>query len=369
MGLLKRRPNSPYWWYDITVSGRRFRGSTQTSDRKTAEIIIAKIRSDLLIQQVTGQKPRMTLDAAAAKYLDEHAQYLASATDIARWLDSVVSGIGSAANLSTITAGQVAAYVATRRGAGLSNASINREIGALRALINRARDIWDIDTPKILWKKIILPESDERHRTLSDSEEDALFRALRPDYHAMVRFALYSGIRVSNVRELTWDQVSFSDGIIRLRVKSTKPGGKSQIIPITQGLAAILSAEQGRHETYVFTYVCSRNRTDPHSGQLQRRGERYPFTRDGWRKEWHAALTAAGIDDFRFHDLRHTAGDRLLRATGNLMTVKLALGHESTDTTRRYARMKTDDVRAAMEAVEARHNPATPAHTKNEKAS
>ena len=60
----------------------------------------------------------------------------------------------------------------------------------------------------------------------------------------------------------------------------------------------------------------------------------------------------ADIRDFRFDDLRHSAGTRTLLAHRNLKTVQRMLGHKDIKTTLRYTRSDVEDVRAAMEAVE-----------------
>ena len=117
---------------------------------------------------------------------------------------------------------------------------------------------------------------------------------------------------------------------------------------------ALLAQERGKHPIYVFVYQCKRSRAQ------RRKGEFYPFSRHGWRKDWQRALEAAGIEDFRFHDLRHTAATRVLRATGNIKAVQKMLGHSDITTTARYAHVLMDDVRAAMEAAE-RHTIPTPA--------
>lgn len=57
-----------------------------------------------------------------------------------------------------------------------------------------------------------------------------------------------------------------------------------------------------------------------------------------------AAMVAAGIEDFRFHDLRHTFATRLLRHTGNLKLVSRLLGHTQVETTMRYAHVMLDDM-------------------------
>ena len=98
--------------------------------------------------------------------------------------------------------------------------------------------------------------------------------------------------------------------------------------------------------------MCARNRHDPKRNALQKKGERYPFTAAGWRRAWARALDEAKIENFRFHDLRHTAATRAQRAVGNLKTVQRMLGHKDIKTTLRHVRSDVADVRAAMEAVE-----------------
>jgi integrase len=350
--LVTRRPGSPNWYENFTVNGRRFRGSLETDDREQAEIIAAKKRADALLGKLTGKKPELTLSQALGRYLLEHGQHLPSADDIKRMGRVLIAGLGAHTLLSELEPADLATYAARRR-ATLSNRSVNAEIEHLRAVVRRAGNLWGIAVPAINWKDVLLEEAGEREHVLSAEEEGRLFAALRPDYHAMFRFALVTGLRLGNVVTLTWAQIDWDARTILFRVKSKKPGGELHYVPITPAVAAILSLERDRHRERVFTYVCDRNRHDPRRGFLQRKGARYPFTHDGWRKAWKAALEAAGIADFRFHDLRHTAGTRALHAHRNLKTVQRMLAHKNIATTLRYTRSDIEDVRAAMEAVEA----------------
>jgi integrase len=347
----RRRKGSPTWYENFSVDGHQFRRSLGTDDKKTAEIKAAKIRSDALLGKLTGKKPEHTLTQALARYWLEHGQHLASADDLKRLGLVLKKGLGDSILLSDLTAADLASYAAERR-ADLSNRSVNIELEHLRAVIGRARDLWEVGTPKIDWKKVLLEETGEREHVLSEEEEERLFAALRVDYHGMVLFALVSGVRLANVIELSWRQVDWDEGVIRFRVKSKKPEGELHYLPLTPALAAILSRERGRHPARVFTYVANRNRYDPKKGAEQNKGERYPFSHDGWRKEWARALAEAGIEDFRFHDLRHTAATRTLRAAGNLKTIQHMMGHKDIASTLRYTRSDVADVRAAMEAVE-----------------
>jgi integrase len=347
--LVARRKGSRCWYCNFTVSGRRYRQCLDTEDAAVAEILASAIRHEALIGKISGKRPEMTLSAAFARYRIEHAQFLPSADSIKLYSRVLQArkALGPDILLSELTPGAVASMAARMR-ATLANGSINRYLGHLRSVCIMGRDVWRVAVAEIEWRKLFLDEPAEREHVLSHDEERALFDALRPDFHALVRFALVTGMRLDNCLTLTWRQVDFDAGIIRFLVKSKKPGGAVHVIPITPAVTAIIAGERGRHETRVFTYVAQRNR----AGE-QRKGERHPFTHDGWRKAWGEALAAAGIADFRFHDLRHTAATRALHAHKNLKTVQRMLGHKDIKTTLRYTRSDVADVRSAMEAVEA----------------
>ena len=84
---------------------------------------------------------------------------------------------------------------------------------------------------------------------------------------------------------------------------------------------------------------------------MGRVGERRPIAYEGLTSEMQRALAKAGIRDFSFHDLRHTAATRVLRATGNMRVVQRMLRHENIKTTAKYAHAQADDVLAGMEAA------------------
>jgi integrase len=357
--LVRRRKGRSGWYADFSVKGRRFRDRLG-DDWQGAQEAAAKLKSEAILGNRPAKEAEMTLSEALGRYWLEHGQFLSTADDIERCGRMLEKGLGKDKPLMALTAAELTSYAALRRMTlahrrctTLSPRSVNVELEHLRAVMRRARDVWKVPVADIEWKKVLLEEVGEREHILSrDDEEKRLWAQLRADFHAMVQFALISGVRLSNVIELTWRQVDWDASTIVFRIKSKKPGGELHYLPITPALALILSGERGRHPVRVFTYVCQRNRRDPRTGPLQQKGERYPFTHDGWRKEWKRALAAAGIEDFRFHDLRHTAATRTLRAHGNLKTVMRMLGHKNIATTSRYARSDVEDVRAAMEATE-----------------
>lgn len=350
MGLY-RRADSPRWWYSITIDGHRFRGPCGTESKEEAKLVIAEKRIQHRAEARSGTISEITLNDAFVRYWQEHAGRLRSEKDIARTGEVLISGLGKNTTLSALTGDEISAYVAKRR-RHLSDASVNRELTILRAVMRMAALRWGKAVASIEWKRQFLIEPAPRDRTLSPEEEDRLFAALRSDFHGLVRFALAAGLRLDNARTLRWSQVSWDEGLIRIRLKSKRPGGDVHAIPISRRIAAILSAEKGRHETFVFTYIQQRARSADTREHERIVGERRPFTKSGWRRMWMKALKEAEISDFRFHDLRHTHATRLLRATGNLALVKRMLGHRSIATTMRYAHSDAEDLKAGLERLE-----------------
>lgn len=203
---------------------------------------------------------------------------------------------------------------------------------------------------EIEWKDHVLKEPQERVREASPDEEAAIMAAIRGDYAPALRFALPSGCRREEIVGLTWHDVDFFNREFTV----TGKGDRSRTLPITDAMHDLLWSLKDHHAQAVFTYVAK----PPRPGA--RRGARQPITMEGFKTEWRRARDRAGVKDFRFHDTRHTAATRLVRATGNLKMAQQLLGHTDIATTSRYAHVTKDDLRAGMEAA-ARPRPARPA--------
>jgi integrase len=73
---------------------------------------------------------------------------------------------------------------------------------------------------------------------------------------------------------------------------------------------------------------------------------------NSFRSAWEAALAAAGIEGFRFHDLRHTFASWLVQRGRTLKEVQEALGHQTITMTMRYSHLAPDHLRAAVAALD-----------------
>lgn len=346
------------WHYRFAIQGNRFRGSTLTADKAAAQRIYAKLRLEAANQVHFPKAKEMGLHEALLKYYEEHAKHLPSAYTIDRQIEKV-QAIGNVA-LSDLSDRIISDYAAKRRGQTakrkktlVSPGTINREITLLRAVARRAEDQWGVNVAKVRWKKHLLPEKQERRTYLSATDQAKLMKALRPDFQPLVLFCLQTGARFGSAVGLTWKDIDFAGGTITFRrVK----GGGVHVIPLTSGVKVLLANEK-HHPIYVFTYECQEDRPRGTRGVKRVKGHRYPYSRDGWRRPWTRAIEACGLQGFRFHDLRHTAGSRVTKAAGIAVTQEL-LGHAEITTTRRYSHVLLDDVKAGMERAE-RHTKST----------
>ncbi|WP_010184740.1 tyrosine-type recombinase/integrase [Sphingomonas sp. PAMC 26605] len=355
--------NSPYFHFDFVWKGRRFHGSTGCKSKRAAvaheEIERAKARNG------GNLHPPITLDEACGLYQDK-VEEQPSWVDTERMMKALIAGLGGMHLLSEITQRDLLALVAKRR-AGRVNSSVNREIEVWRAVwrwASKARyDVGDMPD----WGALMLKVNRTDPRELSASEEVALFGEIRKDLFDFCQFALKTGWRLSEVIGLRWTDLDMANASAVTRIK----GGDFVKRPLTQEMVIII-ANQPRVDLIpnVFTYVAVRTKprlTDKlgriHPVRLK--GHRYPMTEGVLAKPWKAAKLAAGVENFRFHDLRHTRGTRILRATGNLVAAKEALKHRSIKTTLRYAHASDDDIRQALDASESRTIPeARPIHAR-----
>ena len=338
-----RTPKSTNWQYDFQYRGRRFHGSTGQKTKRAAERVEAQMRAEVALN-IKRKKP-ITLDEATGLYEQKLRKEERWSKSTETWLDGFVNAIGHNTFLTDVDHTDIGSYF-RKRAALIAGASVNREIDVARALW-RATERAKYDTGEMPdWAAFRYAVKENDPRELQFAEEDRLLDAIRDDYQPFVKFALLSGWRVSEVRALLWSDLDLPAKVAWRTVK----GGNRIKRPLTTDMI-VLIATQPQVCAQVFTYECQQSR------QKRRKGHRYPISKDGWRKVWGEALAAAEIENFRFHDLRHTRGTRILRHTGNLAAAQKALAHKNIRTTLRYAHAFDDDVRKALEASESRNSP------------
>ena len=207
--------------------------------------------------------------------------------------------------------------------------SINREMQCLGNLFRKATE-WEMieKSPFDCGTKLRLKENNARKRFLTDEEIARLLTELKPKkhIHRIVFCALNTGMRRGEILNLKWEQVR--NGFIYItESKMDEP----REIPINNDLAAMfkeIRREQELTSPFVFTYA----------------GHRISKVNNSF----HSAMKRAEIQNFRFHDLRHTFASHLIMKGASLKEVQELLGHKDIKMTMRYAHLAQEHKRNAV---------------------
>lgn len=323
------------WQYDIQVAGHRFRGSCGTTDFEEAKAVEAEVRRQA--RQATRTRDDYTLSEAIGTYILERCDGQASAATSRSQARAILAAIDGSTRLSKMTNADVMAMVTTMR-AGCANATVNRRLQFLGRAVRHLAKMHGAQAPELDLKAAEVREPKERVRELTQDEQTRLFEHLPQDLREPVMFCLLTGCRISTMARLRWTDVG--DTELRFWLK----GDDHMTFPITRELRALLSALPRsnviRDSRFVFTRLdkqtLERTQIVPQGGVFN--------------AEFRKAVEDAEIDNFRFHDLRHTFATRMLRQTNNLKLVSKLLGHRDIASTMKYAHVMVDDMRAALDA-------------------
>lgn len=341
-----RAKGSRYWQYDFQIKGRRFYGSCGTEDFEEAKAVEAAER--VKAKADPGARGIFTLSEALGTYLRDVAAHQSSHATTRAQGRMILKVLDPRRRLDHLTNADLMTFV-TRRRAEVSNATVNRQVDLIGRACRHMVRIYDAKlTPGLDFAALRLKEPKELPRELSWDEQDRLFEHLRADLHPMVKFALMTGARAETICELRWDAVDFRHARVRFDMK----GGEVMMFPMNGELRALLSAlprAAGDGAGFVFTYLNHRTKA-PVRQRITPGG-------GGLFADFRAACAKAEIPAFRFHDLRHTFGTRMLRKTRNLKLVSKLMGHASIETTLRYAHVLDDDMRAGVEDFSALQAP------------
>jgi len=343
--------NSPYWHFDFRLHGIRYHGSTRLTSKRDAQNYIDALRRRILLGEQA--RPALTVLQACDAWWDAKGRHMRSHATIKYQLVNLAEGLGPDLPLQDVALIALDRYLAARR-ASVSNSSVNRETALLRRVVNwcAARGY---EAPDIAWSQIRLKEPPPTRRVLSDDEEARLFAHLPDNLKPIVKFALLSGQRKSEIVTLCWADVD----LVNARATVWAKGQRPHSFPLTPAMAALIKA-QPRVCPQVFTYVCQRAGGGRKDRVARIRGERYPFSPAGWTRQWKKALHAAGIEASTFHHNRHTAATRL----AGIESASQLLGHASIKTTERYFHPGEEALRRDMLARDSRTIPEEAPSTK-----
>lgn len=325
MSLYKRK-DSPFWWVRFTHNGRRLQQSSGTADRVAAQQFHDKLKVSLWEQDRLGVKPRRTWNQAVVKYLQETGHKATHREEIRklRWLDRFLRDV----LLDSITRDKLD-EISHAKAREASQVTANRFLALVRAVLRKAVYEWEwIDrAPKVRMFK----ETSRRIRWITHNQAEALLRNLPEHQAGMVKFALNTGLRQRNVTGLEWSQLDMSRRVAWIHPDQAK-ARKAIPVPLNDEAVVVLLRQVGKHHTHVFTF----------------RGQPVQWVNT---KAWKRALRLTGIEDFRWHDLRHTWASWHVQAGTSLYELQQLGGWESAEMVKRYAHLAPEHLAKAASNI------------------
>ena len=233
-------------------------------------------------------------------------------------------------SLTDITPWIVEKYRSKRAENKPAKATVNRELGILKALFNKAI-LWGKAKENPVRKVKFYRENNTIVRFLTENEARSLLNACNNFLKPIVLMALNTGMRQGEIFRLQWEDVDLKHGVITIR---DGKDGKDAHVPINENLKAVLS-ELPRFDDNLHVFP----------------GMKPGAPLNNVHHSWKTALEKAGIENFRFHDLRHTFASWLVMEGVDIYTVKDLLRHKSIEMTIRYAHLAPEHKKAAMERL------------------
>jgi integrase len=331
---LRRRKG--IWHIQKQIKGYgRICKSTGTADLDEAERILAIEVEKIRKQIVFGERPEVRFSDAVIKFMHEKA-HLRSLDRTALGFAHVLPYIGDL-RLEQIHNDSVARYREARRAQGVKAATIDRDLAAVRALLNRAARVWRhsngmpyLDTPPLIERQ---HGESRKPFPLQFDEQERLLKELPEHLRDMALFMINTGLRDQELCQLRWEwelrvpEIGVS--VFRLPETYTK-NEEERVVMLNRVAREVVDRQRGRHAEHVFTY-----NGKPVSRVLN--------------TSWKRARTRAGLPRLRVHDLRHTFGHRLRAAGVHEEDRKVLLGHKNREITTHYS---APDLRRLQSLVE-----------------
>jgi integrase len=312
----------------FTKDGRSYNRSTGTEDKAIAQKIYDILKGKIAIGQwhpetVKEEKKEYTFRELKEKYSAWAAGRQKSWKGARGYMAGQLERCFGKYDLNAFSSGLIEQFQSDELERGLNPGGVNRLVGLLKSMFTKALD-WEMIREDVLRKvrkvKDIKGEQN-RLRYLVLEECRDLVEACDTHLKPIVITALNTGMRRGEILGLKWEQVDLKHGFILLKSDDTKNGERREL-PINATLRTMLQGIPRRLDIpYVFF--------DPATGN--------PYGEV--KRSFKSALRRAKIQDFHFHDLRHTFASHLVMAGVDLTTVKELLGHKNITTTLRYAHL------------------------------
>src|SRR3989337_1068203 len=335
MGLYKRN-SSQFYWMSFRVNGRRIFESTETSNKKLAEKIYAKRLTEITEGKWFQSEARnRRFEELREKYMTEHSMINKTPTTQVRDISAFkrLSEFFVGLRLIDITPAKISDYKSLSITKGMKPATISRELEVLRHALNLSIQWEWIETNPFSKVKLDKPNN-QIERWITAEEEKCLLNTSVSWLKEIIVFALNTGMRQDEILSLQWSQIDLIRRTATLLITKNK---EKRTVPINQTVYDLLKFKSKIRylSGYVFTSqagikIIARNLL----------------------KAYYDTRKKAGLEDVRFHDLRHTFATRLVQAGVDLYAVQKLGRWKTISMVMRYAHHYPESLRPGILALD-----------------
>lgn len=317
------------WYVRFKLNGKRLFLATGETDETRALLKISEV-----VKRAEQREAQSSSGKTFSDLCEEYTPYAVSnkaqsTIDKDKSRMKVLLAHFGKSKIAEISAKDVEQYM-QKRSLKLKPASVNRELALLRHMLSKAVDWGYLDSNPA--KKVKpFKEPPGRVRYLSDGERERLLNSCSGMLKTLVLTAMLTGMRKSELQDLTWDDVNLDEGLITL-VKTKN--NEIRRIPISKELLPVL---RSLRDSMPFAHhVFSKPDGSPYGN---------------WRTAFDNACIRAGIKDFRFHDLRHTFASYIAMCGHNAFTIQALTGHKTLSMVQRYTHLSNEYLRSAVDEI------------------
>ena len=341
------------YWTDVTVNGVRYREPLKTSDRRIAiarekERLVELTRRPPDPAKIRAAYSSLTVEQAIAAYAEERRAQV-SARMVAYWSENAkpLNRFFGTKKLRDLTVDELTSYQRHRFDSGRAPKTINGELSVLRQVLKHARLWYRFEDDYRTLKNTKLPIG----KALTDKDQQKLFEVARskPSWrfaYAAAILSFYCGLRACEIKGLKWADVDWERKKLAVRRSKTPAGWRDPSLNTVcfKTLCDLYSSSNelgfGNNDHFVFPWHGRSKRIDPLRPM------------NSWRTAWRSIRQAAGLDDIRFHDGRHTALTRLAEAGQPDWVIQAQMGHVSPAMMKTYSHVRRVALDAAAKALE-----------------
>lgn len=343
------------WYASYSLpGGKRIKESLGTADKRQAQELHDKRKAELWRVDRLGDFPDVTFEEACLRWIEEKSDKKSLDTDKGRmgfWLEQfegvrlkditearIYSAVSRMHNRSHLEIWKAKVAAARKKGnpepeyvaKPVTTSTKAKHLALMKAILRAAERDWKwlekapvIKIPEVRNKRVRWLEKDEAKRLIDECPEPL---------KSVVKFALATGLRRSNIINLEWQQIDMQRRVAWVNPEDSK-SNRAIGVALNDTACKVLRDQIGNHHKFVFVHTKAGRRPD---------GSVTPAVRkmrvdDG--RAWKSACKRAGIEDFRFHDLRHTWASWLIQSGVPLSVLQEMGGWESIEMVRRYAHL------------------------------